>query len=282
MGKYYVQHDAFSRGAAVIDLDTGQTVRTFGSITDASEFANAHNESLAQAPQPGDYFAWSGHPKPVVPPPPPPKASAPQPVQVPDYSDKFESLQTAISSIQGQLAEKQETQDYATQIMDKAVTAGLEHQKWIEDKQKELLDYYQQRLDNATSDEELARRTSNLMEAGVADIMRAARQAQQTAISTIAGRGLGGSSVEESALAKIAGETSGKIGELASATTQQLLQTRTQEQNAAIQAMQSILSIPALTGYQTLAQAGALGSAYAVPSVGGAATTSIPGLEGVV
>jgi len=96
-------------------------------------------------------------------------------------------------------------------------------------------------------------------------------------------------------LAKIAGETSAKIGELASATTQQLLQTRTLEQNAAIQAMQSILSIPALTGYQTLAQAGALGSAYAVPSVGGlgvlgasgtepvpASQTNIPELEGVV
>ena len=160
----------------------------------------------------------------------------------------------------------EEPQDYATKIMDKAVTAGLEHQKWVEDKQQGLLDTFGQRLEELQK-KPTGQEVGNLMEAGTAEIMRTQQQATHSALGALAARGLLGSSASESAVAKIAGETAGKVGLLASQTTSSLLKTRALQETELEKAMASVLNIPALQGYQQLTQAGAAAATFATPTV---------------
>jgi len=177
-------------------------------------------------------------------------------------SSEISNLQSELEQMQHRQEQAQSTNDYATEIMDTAVSAGLEHQRWVEQQQESLLDYYKQRIDRPVGD------AGNLMEAGTAELMRAQKSAMHTVTSSLAARGLLGSSAAESAYAKIAGETATKIGSLAADTQKQLIQTQVARESAYLQAMNQLLSIPVLQGYAEIANAGANASLFAVPTGG--------------
>jgi len=177
-------------------------------------------------------------------------------------SSKISKLQSQLEQMQHQQEQAQSTNDYATKIMDTAVSAGLEHQKWLEQQQESLLDYYKQRIDKPVGD------AGNLMEAGAAELMRAQKSAMHTVTSSLAARGLLGSSAAESAYAKIAGETASKIGTLAADTQKQIIQVQASREAAYLQAMNQLLNIPTFQSYAELAAAGANASLFAVPTGG--------------
>jgi len=185
------------------------------------------------------------------------------------YYTKLASAQQDYYKKLSDLAKKR--QDYATQIMDKAVTAGLKHQDWLEQKQEGLLDTYGQRL-KEVQQAPTGKEVGHLMEAGTAEIMRAQQQAMHTVTAGLAARGLLGSSAMESAVAKVAGETAGKIVLLAADTEQKLLEIRTTQEANVMNAMTQVLSIPTFEGYAKLAQAGAAAASFAVPGAAPAPT----------